>query len=604
MFPGLFRNMFRCACLSCGFAILTVAAPGVAQVVEAQPAESAEPQANPAEKQKDLLARRQAAFNLLDQALAGARNLTLPQNRIAIACEAFPMVWDRNQSQARTLVSQMIGDFAQAANRQDSREEKSSNRNAPQLLRQQWQMTMQVISQADAELALSFMNASRSFVQTGNPEQEEAEERSLRLQLATQEASRNPRNALRIAEKDLQTPGDIPQELINLLSQVAAKDVEAGAQLSHDIVARVRGADLSSGDSNFNFALNLLNTQFSTPTNNPNPDETWKTLADSIVSAAMSPQFPSATLPILQASLPTLEQLVPARASSLRQKLTEYLATLTPEEAGEDAIPRAQASGDPNQILAVADQAPADIRPNLYQQAAWLFANHGDLQRAQQAAENLPSSFQRDQLVQQAVRQSAWNASSQGQFAAARQLAEQLTPEEDRATMLAQLAMHASVAKQEALAEAILDEAGGLLANRPPGSSVFVAQLQLAQVFAHLKPARALPLLERSASELDQVLAAAVEIDGFMPYQHSFEGGELILNNSFLFNSLVQPYVQATAELANSDLPTARILADRLPLPETRLVAELAVARTVLADRASEPPISMQQDGLTVLVTR
>ena len=58
------------------------------------------------------------------------------------------------------------------------------------------------------------------------------------------------------------------------------------------------------------------------------------------------------------------------------------------------------------------------------------------------------------------------------------------------------------------------------------------------------------------------------------------------MNAGFLFNSLIQPYVQATAELANYDLPAARILADRLPFPEARLMAELFVARTALGDPA------------------
>ena len=144
--------------------------------------------------------------------------------------------------------------------------------------------------------------------------------------------------------------------------------------------------------------------------------------------------------------------------------------------------------------------------------------------------------------------------------------------------------MNAVGVRQEAIAQEMLEEASGLLASRSPGAALFAAQLQVAQAFARLKPARAVPLLERSASQLQLVLAAAVAIDTFLPFQRSFEGGELILNTGFLFNSLIEPYVQATAELANYDLPAARILADRLPLPEARLMAELSVARAALGD--------------------
>jgi hypothetical protein len=143
----------------------------------------------------------------------------------------------------------------------------------------------------------------------------------------------------------------------------------------------------------------------------------------------------------------------------------------------------------------------------------------------------------------------------------------------------------------------MLEEAGGLLANRAAGAPAFAAQLQVAQAFAHVKPARAVPLLERSASQLEQVLSAALAIDAFLPYAHSFDSGELILNNSFLCNSLIRPYADATAELARYDLPTARILADRLSLPEARLFAELSLARTALADIPPESAGAARSGG-------
>jgi hypothetical protein len=574
------------------FTIAILTAPALAQLMDLQPAPA--PQSAPssllstsspadpkskAEKEKEAIARHQAALTLLDLVVAGSKNLSLPQNRIAVASEAFPILWTRNEPQARTLVTQMIGDFAQAA----ARLQESPAPNTRQQLRQQWQVVLRTLAPADAELALSFMHATRTFVQIGNAEQEEAEERSLRLELAAQEAEHNPRNALRLAEKDLQTPGDLPQELINLLTQISAKDPEAGTQLLHEIVARVRGTNFPE-DGNFTFALNLLNSQANSLTNGSAPDGSLKTLADTLASAALNPEFSTNTLPILQGSLPTFELFAPSRARALRQKVEEYTRTLNPEQQQWDQFNEAQASGDPNQLLAVAEQASDDVRTTMVQQVAWQVANNGDVQRARQIAEKLPDPFQREQVLQQAIRQSASLAANQGEFATARQLAQEITPDEDRATILAQFASSAALAKQPALAQEMLEEAGGLLVNRAAGSQSFAAQLRVAQAFAHVKPARAVSLLDRSAGQLDQVLTAAIAVDAFLPYQHSFEAGELILNYGFLCNSLIRPYAEATAELANYDLPAARILADRLSLPEARLLAELFVARAALGD--------------------
>jgi hypothetical protein len=119
------------------------------------------------------------------------------------------------------------------------------------------------------------------------------------------------------------------------------------------------------------------------------------------------------------------------------------------------------------------------------------------------------------------------------------------------------------------MAREMLEEAAGLLVNRPPSALTFRAQLEVARASTHIKPARAVPLMERSASQIERVLAAAIDVDPFLPDSRSFEGGELIPNNGFLCSTLVRPYAQAAAELADYDLPTARFrpTAFRFPRP-------------------------------------
>jgi len=98
-------------------AAITLAALYAVQFAESQSPQPSAQQANPPEAEKDQLARRQAALAMLDLVLAGAKSLSLPQNRLAIESEAFPLLWNRNEPQARALVTEMVGDFAQAASR-------------------------------------------------------------------------------------------------------------------------------------------------------------------------------------------------------------------------------------------------------------------------------------------------------------------------------------------------------------------------------------------------------------------------------------------------------------------------------------------------------
>ena len=94
------------------FTIAILTAPSLAQLGTLQPAPqpappnlpsaSSQPDDKSPEKAKETLVRHQAALTLLDLVLAGSRNLSLPQNRIAIASDAFPILWTRNQPQAST----------------------------------------------------------------------------------------------------------------------------------------------------------------------------------------------------------------------------------------------------------------------------------------------------------------------------------------------------------------------------------------------------------------------------------------------------------------------------------------------------------------------
>jgi hypothetical protein len=245
---------------------------------------------------------------------------------------------------------------------------------------------------------------------------------------------------------------------------------------------------------------------------------------------------------------------------------------------------QARSSGDMRTLLAAIAQAPEASRDRMLQQAAWGFASSGDLQRTRQLAEGL-EPWRRSNVLQQAIRSASEAAGSRGDFASARQLAAQVTDENSRATLLSELALCAIATDKPRLAEEMLGEATSLVVNHTAGTSAFAAQLVVAEAYLKVNPAEAVPLLERSARQIEQALSAAAQLDGFLPDSHSFEGGELILNQGFLYQSLLQPYADATADLAALDLAAARTLADRIPLPEARLVTELAVARGVLTEK-------------------
>jgi hypothetical protein len=552
---------------------------------------------NPAAK-SDLQKQREAAefeereaFAIVEQALSGAKNLKLPQNRISVEAECLQLLWGRDRSRAIGLLNQIATEFTQASNEGPGTPASSNRLNA---LRQQRQQLVQFLGAVEPRMALEFLSTTRPYVRMEPSEQEDAEEKQIQLNLALQEATRDPRLALNIAEKRLDESDHVPFDLLNVLNVLASQDRGAETKLLHGIVSRLDHGDLVSDPQDLNFAVNLLNNR------SPNPGDqnasqhaqestgevaALRSLAESLAAAVLSPEFPNDRMGNVEACLPALLSLAPAQVSSLRQKFAQYREAMNPVQRSWEDFTQAQQGGGAEQQLAVAQQAPKEIRDSMYQQIAWNLANTGEFAQSRQVAEEQVSDpGVRNQILQQSLRQAASAALQKGRVDLARQLIEQVTPEQARATSLIQLATQvASASKADSLALELLAEADSLLGGRSQNAEEFGWQMQLVQAFARWKPARAVQLLDRSARQVNEVLAAAAQVDGFVPTQLCFEQGELVLSNSYLMNSLIAQYAQAAASLADYDLQTAQSVANRISRLEARLMVEIAVARSVLS---------------------
>jgi len=560
------------------FAILVLCLTSIFALAQ-RPDESSSPS-----QHKQSPAVRQSAMSLLEEALAGTGSLTLPSNRLAIELRAFPVVWSRSDARARALVQQMAGDFAQSAGALTQSPDQNPIE-ALNTLRNQRNNIANRIASTDPELALLFVFGTLPYLTSINPD-EDSDDHALVLDLAAQVAQHDPRRALQLAQQQLKQTVDLPQSMIGLLQQVQRYDSQAGAHLLRDIVDHLRAQNLAEDTEALSFAASLLGDQFSRQSETGKPDESLRTLAETVATAALNSDVMRESPYLMNPALPALDALVPPKSALL---LPSTARTITPSSIQGSLwqkFNQARASGNSDQTLAVVSQAPEDIRAQMVEQAAWGFAGNGDLERTGQVVQSL-EPWKRNGVMQLAIRCAALTAASRGNFSSARQLATQITDEETRATLLSDLALYAFSVDKRAIAEEILGEATALVMNRGAGTSAFAAQLKVALAYLQVKPAQAIPLLERSASQIEQALSAAAQLEGFLPDRHSFEGEELILDQGFLYSSLLEPYALATAELATHDLPAARSLADRLPLPEARLMTEVFVATGVLTQKDS-----------------
>ncbi|HYM79227.1 MAG TPA: hypothetical protein VE377_24845 [Candidatus Dormibacteraeota bacterium] len=522
---------------------------------------------------------RQSAMSLVEEALAGTGSLTIPSNRLAIELRAFPIVWSRSDARARALVQQMAGEFAQAANAA-TQDRDQNPAYALNELRNQRCGIARAIAISDPDLALLFVSATLPYLKSIAPE-DDPDDHALIVELAAQVALHNPRRALDLAEQQLKETDDLPQSMIDLLDQVQRNDPQVGSHLFHDIVDHLRRQNLTEDVEALSFAASLLGSQFSRQSETGQPDDVLRTLAETVATAALSPGVLPEKSWVLSDALTALDALVPARSAALHSGNGGSTQAPSVQNSFWQKFNQAQSSGNDSQTLTLLSQAPDEVRLQAALRAAREFADRGDLERTLQVAQGL-EPWQRNTMMQSALVSAALAAGSRSDFPSARQLAAQITDEDSRATVLSSLAIFANGNGKTRVAEEMLGEASSLVVNHNAGTSAFAAQLRVAQAYLRVKPAQAIPLLERSATQIEQALSAAAQLDGFLPDSHSFAGNELILNQGFLYNQLLEPYAMATAELATFDLPAARILANRLPLPEARMMTEIFVAAGVL----------------------
>ena len=154
-----------------------------------------------AEQQKALAALQEKALQSLEQIVAEARALKLPENRLRVQWQAADLLWSRDETRARTLFNQAsagVGELIQGLDVNDRRYPELLQ--APLQLRQELLMT---VARGDPKLAYNFLLATRPPLPPSaqNTGQQNAET-NLEMSLLAQVAGSDPLLALELLASD------------------------------------------------------------------------------------------------------------------------------------------------------------------------------------------------------------------------------------------------------------------------------------------------------------------------------------------------------------------------------------------------------------------
>ena len=235
--------------------VIAIATAGFAQ----EPATStatAQPTPDAAQQQEEKQKLERKAIALLEQIIAEAQSLRLPENRVRVQIAAGDMLWDRNPGRARALFSDagvLVAQMAVDADRTDGDEMQTFNQLRQQLVltagRHDADLGYQLLRSTQPQApATNTVNGRRFMVDT---------QPNLEQSLLATIASTDPKVAYQKASESLDK-GEFPTALTQVLVQLQAKDKEAFTKLSDKALNRLNPDTLLSNRNAGMLALSLL----------------------------------------------------------------------------------------------------------------------------------------------------------------------------------------------------------------------------------------------------------------------------------------------------------------------------------------------------------
>jgi hypothetical protein len=290
----------------------------------------------------------------------------------------------------------------------------------------------------------------------------------------------------------------------------------------------------------------------------------------------------------LQMLLPQIDQYLPSRGTTVRNKMSEL--GINNSRMAFNQINTLMDQGTADSLLAAAPAVPPAMQSRLYQQAAQKALDEGNADRARQIANDHLDATTRDRVLQKVDFQLIAKKVQANDFDELRQTLAGLHSDDERIDLLLQLAAQAqksagqpeadSQSEDSKLALKFLGEAQRLANRRATNYSHFDQQLRIADAFASLEPSRSFEVLDPGIAQLNELLSAAALLSGFEV--NIFKDGELQLAGGSGLSDMVSRYGQELAMLAKADFARAESSANKFQLAEPRLMSQLAIVRNVL----------------------
>lgn len=579
--------------------ILLLAPVGGQTPAEPAPLNEPEKQQKALELKKEL---ERKTFLLLDEIIAGASMLKLPENRALIQASAADLVWMRDEKRARALFREALDNLREAAPKQSGQMSNEQKR-ASQMLLQQRKEVLQMVARRDADYALELLRATRSQAPIVQPASlfQPDEESHLKQTLAIQVAANDPKRALAMAEESLSK--GLSFELLNLLGHLNSKDEDLAKQLATDIIGKLRSENLTTNTEAAWLAVVFLRMSARTEESETYflanaasrggkpymlDERQLRDLLEMVTGAALAPTSNDVSLTFLHELMPEVEKHLPERVPALRRRLAESSRRLDPRQRVYVEYQELLQRGTADALLEAAAKAPEQMREALYEQAAWkTLSKDKDAERARRIVnDNIRDSSKRAQVLEDFDRVSFWQAMQKETLDEARRRLTRLKSKDERAGALVQMAYLAATKNDKKLALELIEEARPLVSLKPKSDAQLYTVLQIARVYALVEPARAFEMIETLVDQANDLLSAASVLSGFLLPSGIFRKGEMLLPLGYSdVSAQFRQFGKELGVLALLSFERTKAAADKFQRNEARLMARLFIVQGVFSEQ-------------------
>lgn len=572
-----------------------------------------------AKAQKELERRKELerkTLGLVDEIVAAAWGLKLPENRSFVLASAAELLWPRDEKRARNLYWEAFNNLGQpdgpalddsttrdATAKGRATNDGTSKRTASdqaQTLKQYYAMFglrrdfFRRVAQRDPQLALEMLRATHLRPPAAVPDNYRLpDERDLEQEIANVAAARDPKQALQIARESLAK--GVTFQLLGVLFELNRLNPEIASEFAGDLIDKLQTLNVATDVVAWRTSIELLRLSRTPhdvladdarlkPYQLRLSDDQKRELVELLINTALS--LSANTNPSMDISevMPEIEQFAPERVANIRTRMAETRRTQTKELREWQDYNSLVDKGTPEDLVKAGAKAGEEVRRELYQAAVMkaVMQNKADALR-DFIKSNVEDESQRKSLTKLLDSNQLGWAVNRGDIEELQKLLPLIGAKEQRAEAMAAIAMVLEKKGEHEEAAKMADDALALVKVDLASQAQSNALMAVLLAYSVIDPARAFAIVEPIIDRMNDDVSRLLLLDRVVR-SGAVKNGEIMMQQPGVISLdlAILKFGQGVVAMANADFNRTKTMADRFQRNELRLMARLLIAQSLL----------------------